>query len=73
MGLKELRNVAGLTQCDVAKQCGLDRSRLSLAENEYSKLRPEEEATVRKVLIKHIEAKASQFSGVLSGKHAVPV
>jgi DNA-binding XRE family transcriptional regulator len=25
MGLKELRIMAGLTQCDVAKQCGVDR------------------------------------------------
>jgi transcriptional regulator with XRE-family HTH domain len=73
MGLKELRIVAGLTQCDVAKQCGVDRSRLSLAENEYSKLRPEEEATVRNLLLRHIEIKAGQCKGVLSGRHAVAV
>jgi transcriptional regulator with XRE-family HTH domain len=73
MGLKELRIVAGLTQCDVAKQCGVDRSRLSLAENEYSNLRPEEEASVRTVLLRHIEIKAGQCKGVLSGQHAIAV
>jgi hypothetical protein len=48
-------------------------SRLSLAENEYSKLRPEEEATVRNALLGHIKAKAAQFKGVLSGKEAIAV
>jgi hypothetical protein len=73
MGLKELRIVPGLMQCDVAKQSGVDRSRLSLAENEYSELRPEEEATVRNALLRHIELKAAQFKDVLSGKQAIAV
>ena len=73
LGLKELRIVSGLTQCDLAKECGIDRPRLSLAENGYSKLRPEEEATVRNALLRHIEAKAAQFKSVLSHKEAVAV
>jgi hypothetical protein len=73
MGLKELRIVAGLTQCGVAKEGSVDRSRLSLAENEYLKLRPEEEARVRALLLRHIEIKAGQCKGVLSGRQAVAV
>jgi transcriptional regulator with XRE-family HTH domain len=69
--LKDLRLMAGLTQCDVAKETGVDRSKLSLAENLYVELRPEEHAAVRKVLLDRIENRAAELKGVLSGMEAV--
>jgi transcriptional regulator with XRE-family HTH domain len=71
--LRELRIMAGLTQCDVAKETGLDRSKLSLAENQYVELRPEEKAAVRTVLLKQIETRATQLRRVLSDREAVVV
>jgi transcriptional regulator with XRE-family HTH domain len=70
-GLRDLRLMAGLTQCDVAKETGVDRSKLSLAENQYVELRPEEQAAVRRVLLERIENRSAQLKGVLSGMEAV--
>jgi transcriptional regulator with XRE-family HTH domain len=71
--LRELRLMAGLTQCDVAKETGLDRSKISLAEHQYVELRPEEHAAVQKVLLERIETRAAQFRDVLSDKKAIVV
>lgn len=71
--LRELRRMAGLTQCEVAKRTGVDRSKISLAEHQYAELRPEEHAAVRKVLLERIESMSAQISDVLSGRKAVAV
>jgi transcriptional regulator with XRE-family HTH domain len=73
MDVRELRTISGLTQLKLAKESGLDRTRLSLAEGGYVVLRPDEEANVRRVLLDHIESRAAQFRSVLSGKEAVAV
>lgn len=71
--LKGLRLLAGLTQCAVAKEAGMDRVKLSLAENQYLELRSEEQAAVRKVLLERIENRAAQLNEVLSRREAVVV
>ena len=71
--LRDLRRMAGATQCDIAKESRVDRSKLSLAENRYLELRPEEHAAVRKVLLERIENRAAQLKGVLSEREAVAV
>jgi transcriptional regulator with XRE-family HTH domain len=69
--LRDLRIMAGMTQCDVARETGVDRSKLSLAENRYVELRPEEQAAIRKLLLETIENKAAELKGVLSGAEAL--
>jgi len=71
--LRELRAMAGFTQFDVARRSGVDRSKLSLAENGHVDLRPEEIVAIRKVLLERIESRAAELKGVLSGKEAVAV
>jgi transcriptional regulator with XRE-family HTH domain len=71
--LKNLRRMAGLTQCDVAKESGVDRSRLSLAENRYVELDPDEYAIVRKILLERIESRATELRSLLSEREAVAV
>jgi transcriptional regulator with XRE-family HTH domain len=72
-GIRELRTMANLTQFEVAKKSGLDRTRLSLAECGHVTLSHEEEVAVRKALLDHIESRAAQLRDVLSGKQAAAV
>jgi len=64
--IKKLRRMADLTQCALARRCGVSRMRLSLAECGQIKLRPEEETAVRKVLVSSIERREVQIRVVLS-------
>lgn len=71
--LKELRLMAGLTQFDVARRSGVDRSKLSLVENGHVDLLPEEASAIRKVLLERIESRAAQLKAALSGKESLAV
>ena len=48
--LRRLRQAARLTQVDLAHRAGIDRSRLSLAENGYVQLVDDEVLRINKVL-----------------------
>jgi transcriptional regulator with XRE-family HTH domain len=73
MNLKELRRMADLTQFQLARQSGVSRMRLSLAECQQLKLTAQEEGAVRKALLEVIESRAAQLNGVLSTREAVAV
>jgi DNA-binding XRE family transcriptional regulator len=73
MNLKELRKMAGLTQWELAQRCGVSRMRLSLAECEQVDVHPEEETSVRGVLLEVIKNRAAQLRGVLSGSESLAV
>jgi len=62
-----------LTQFDVARRSGVDRSKLSLAENGHVDLSGEEIIAIRKVLLERIESNAVQLKGVLSENAAIAV
>jgi transcriptional regulator with XRE-family HTH domain len=55
--LRELRRIAGLTQHGVERETGIDRSRLSLAECNYSALKPDEYAKVETFLLRTVRQK----------------
>jgi len=71
MTIRELRLIAGLTQLEVAKRAGLDRSRLSLVEAGYAALRPAEEAAIRRLLRDEIESRATALTRFLETDGAV--
>jgi transcriptional regulator with XRE-family HTH domain len=48
--LQKLREMAGLGQFEVAREVGLDRSRLSLIENGHVEATPDELVAVMKVI-----------------------
>lgn len=66
--LRALRERAGLTQFTVARKSGVPRMRLSLAECGQLRLRPEEEAAVRRAIREGIEERAARLQHLLSGK-----
>jgi len=50
--LKNLRKTSGLTQWDLARATGIDRSKICFIETERVQVRPEEERTIRRALDK---------------------
>jgi len=70
--LKALRKASGLRQCEAANRAGLDRTRLSLAENGHVKLSDHEERCLRRVLVEAIQKRAQHLEGVLA-KESVSV
>lgn len=66
--IRELRLMADWSQFKVTKHAGVERTRLSLAENGHVQLRPEELAAIEGVLLKAIKQRAVQFQGVLAVK-----
>ena len=57
--IKKLRELSGLTQTELSNLSRIDRSRLSLAESGQVKLSATETETVRKVLLRQMEKRAS--------------
>lgn len=64
--LRSLREKAGLTQFVVARKSGVPRMRLSLAESGQLRLRPEEDAAIRKAIREGIERQAAQLRKLLT-------
>ncbi len=64
--LRSLREASGLSQFAAANRAGLDRTRLSLAENGHVRLSEEEESAVRGVLVEAIQRRARHLEGVLA-------
>jgi transcriptional regulator with XRE-family HTH domain len=68
--LRRRREASGLPQVVVSRRSGVPRVRLSQAELGQIRLRVEEEAKVRRVLQKAIEARAAEFQRLLATAHA---
>lgn len=64
--LRSLREASGLSQFAAANRAGLDRTRLSLAENGHIKLNENEERAIRSVLVEAIQRRARHIDGVLA-------
>lgn len=65
--LREMRVLLGMSQFSVARQSGVERTRLSLFENGHVELEPEQLAHIRQVLEKAAADRAStltKFAGV---------
>jgi transcriptional regulator with XRE-family HTH domain len=63
--IQELRTMAGLTQFRLAKQSGVGRTRLSLAECGYIELRREEYEALEHALADAIRRRMLEFQEVL--------
>jgi hypothetical protein len=66
MDLRSLRELADWTQTRVARQSGINRGKLSLAECHEIELTANEEAAVRRVLMNAIEERSARLQDVLS-------
>jgi len=71
-GLRDLRKVSGLTQWDVARATGIDRSRVSLIETGCVQARPEEEQAIRDALQGAMQARLRTIQTAL-GSGATPL
>ncbi len=63
---KQLREASGLTQLEVAKRAGLERSRLSLFESGYVVLTAREERALRRVLLSALRKRVAHLQSVLT-------
>jgi len=67
MEIRELRKAAKLSQAALAARVGMDRTRLSFAENGYVQLRTEESDAIRRVVIDEIDSQRRAQQKVLAG------
>jgi transcriptional regulator with XRE-family HTH domain len=68
--LLSLRELSGLSQFTVARKSGVPRVRISLAETGQLELTSEEQARIRAVLLRVIEARRAQLELVLADSRA---
>jgi transcriptional regulator with XRE-family HTH domain len=61
-----LRKLAAWPQYKLARATGIDRTRLSLAENGHITLSAAEQTAIEKVLLKEIGRRREQFADVLT-------
>jgi transcriptional regulator with XRE-family HTH domain len=64
--LKAARQIADLSQFQVARLTGVSRTRLSLAENSDVELKPEALALIRDVLREHLSVRAREIGFLCS-------
>lgn len=65
-GIRELREILGLTQYQVANLSGLERSRISCAECAHVRLTPAEIDKLKAAVLRTMAARAQQFQAVLA-------
>jgi len=63
--LRELRRMADWTQARASRLSGINRAKLSQAECGEVELEPQEDATLRTVLLRAIRNRADRISAVL--------
>jgi transcriptional regulator with XRE-family HTH domain len=65
IGIRKLRKLSGVTQYELARLSGIERTRLSLAENGHVRLDASENDSVRRALITAIERRMAQLGDFL--------
>lgn len=65
IAIRKLRKLSGVTQYELARLSGVERTRLSLAENGHVRLDASEYDSVRRALVTAIERRMAQFGEVL--------
>ncbi len=63
--LRKLRKLSGVTQYQLARLSGVERTRLSLAENGHIRLGISEYSAIRTALLSAFRRKVTQFGEVL--------
>jgi transcriptional regulator with XRE-family HTH domain len=69
--LRLLRELADWTQTKVARASGINRAKLSLVECGEIELDADEEAAVRRVLLRAVQQRSAQIQAVLSASEQV--
>jgi transcriptional regulator with XRE-family HTH domain len=64
--LREIRRMAGWTQAKASRATGINRAKLSQAECGEVELSTEEDAAIRRVLIRAIRRRVDRINGVLA-------
>jgi transcriptional regulator with XRE-family HTH domain len=65
MDVRKIRKSVGLSQAALAAKTGIERTRLSFAENGYVALNPNEHAAIRHAVLGELERQAVQRSAVM--------
>ena len=65
--LRRMRAMADITQFQLAKASGVERTRISLAENGHVTLRTEEYVALNGALLGVLRSRVSEFQGLLLG------
>jgi transcriptional regulator with XRE-family HTH domain len=73
MVVRQLRQTAGWTQARTSRASGVHRTKLSMAECGEISLSADEEAAVRRVLLRAIRNRAERINGVLTDAGVVPL
>lgn len=63
--LKKLRELAGMTQAELARDAGIDRTRLCLAESGCARLSEHEVDAVRKITIDAMRKRQNEITKTL--------
>lgn len=71
--LRELRRMAGWTQAKASRASGINRAKLSQAECGEIELSTEEDAAIRRVLLRAIRDRVDRINGVLAEAKPEPV
>ena len=66
--IRKLRRAARLTQLELCLKSGISRMRLSLAECGYVELRPEEIEAIHRTVTDEVNARASAFLSLQTGR-----
>jgi transcriptional regulator with XRE-family HTH domain len=64
--LKRLRELAGMTQAELAHETGIDRTRLSLAESGFTRLTATETEEVKDVAARAMRKRHAEISRALA-------
>jgi hypothetical protein len=70
--LREMRRLAGWTQARTSLASGINRCKLSQADSGDVELNPQEEATLRTVLLRAIRDRADRINAVLVSSRLDP-
>lgn len=69
--IREIRRMAGWTQARTSRATGLNRAKLSQAECGEVELSLEEDAAIRRVLLRAIRHRANRINSVLADAGAI--
>jgi transcriptional regulator with XRE-family HTH domain len=73
MDIRQARNAVHMSQAALAARSGIDRTRLSFAENGYTQLTAQEEANIQQVIIAEIARQKTVQGSVLQQMGDSPI
>lgn len=65
MNIREMRKSSRMSQAALASLTGMDRTRISFAENGYVELKPEEQDAIRRAIVRELNRLATQSAALM--------